>query len=116
MTAVCPVFDAKVAGWVMGAAGWSRIVSPVLFYIGIIKPGGGFKLETEQQRLQQLAQLYGVETSYHDLKGQHQQAGPDALFAVLRCLGLEMENSGDVLNALRECKMEIGRASCRERV
>ncbi|HBI27157.1 MAG TPA: 4-alpha-glucanotransferase, partial [Peptococcaceae bacterium] len=61
---------------------------------------------TEQQQLQQLAQLYGIETSYHDIKGQQQQAGPDVLFAVLRCLGLEVENSGDVHNALRECKVE----------
>jgi 4-alpha-glucanotransferase len=63
-------------------------------------------LGTEQKQLQQLAQLYGLETSYYDIKGQHQQAEPDALFAVLRCLGLEIDNSGDVHNALRERKME----------
>src|SRR5258708_842761 len=56
--------------------------------------------------LNQLAQLYGVQTSYYDVIGTLTEASPDALVQVLRALGAALEKAEDAPSALRQRRQE----------
>src|SRR5262245_7642212 len=56
--------------------------------------------------LNQLAELYGVQTSYYDVIGQLTHASPDALLAVLRALGAPLSKIEDTPAALRQRRQE----------
>jgi 4-alpha-glucanotransferase len=56
--------------------------------------------------LNQLAELYGVHTSYYDVIGQLTQASPDALVQVLRALGAALAKPDDASAALRQRRQE----------
>lgn len=56
--------------------------------------------------LNQLAELYGVQTSYYDVVGQLTAASPDALVQVLRALGAAIEKASDAPAALRQRRQE----------
>ena len=56
--------------------------------------------------LNQLAELYGVQTSYYDVVGKLTQASPDALVQVLRALGAAVEKAEDAPAALRQRRQE----------
>src|SRR6266851_3296839 len=56
--------------------------------------------------LNQLAQLYGVQTSYYDVIGTLTEASPDALVQVLRALGAGLEKAEDAASALRQRRQE----------
>ncbi|HTQ79520.1 MAG TPA: 4-alpha-glucanotransferase, partial [Thermoanaerobaculia bacterium] len=61
-----------------------------------------------QDDLQQLAHLYGVQTSYHDALGQYREAGPEALLAILAALDAPLERGmADVGEALRARREEL---------
>lgn len=56
-------------------------------------------------QLQELAHIYGVQTSYYDVTARRRhQASPDALLAVLRALGTPIDRVDDVPALLRESK------------
>ena len=57
--------------------------------------------------LWELARLYGVETSYHDALGNHVEAGPESLLAVLRALGASLDRIEEAPEALRERQEEL---------
>lgn len=63
---------------------------------------GGFDVQSQHQQLQQLAEHFGLETAYYDIKGQLHRAETHSLLAVLRCLGVVIESPEDVNNGLRE--------------
>jgi 4-alpha-glucanotransferase len=56
--------------------------------------------------LNQLAELYGVQTSYYDVVGKLTQASPDALVQVLRVLGAAIGKIEDAPAALRQRRQE----------
>lgn len=56
----------------------------------------------EPRTLDDLARLYGVQTSYTDLGGTTRTASPDALLAVMRALEAPVERLEDVEEAVRE--------------
>lgn len=57
--------------------------------------------------LQDLARLYGVETSYYDALGNYVEAGPESLLAVLRALGASLDRIEEAPEALRERREEL---------
>jgi 4-alpha-glucanotransferase len=57
-------------------------------------------------QLNQLAELFGVQTSYYDVTGQLTQATPEALVQVLRALGAPMAKVEDAPAALRQRRHE----------
>jgi 4-alpha-glucanotransferase len=59
--------------------------------------------------LQQLAELYGVETTYEDATGQTRQTTREALLRVLQVLGAPLTNLDDVADAERYRRQEIWR-------
>src|SRR3972149_5849443 len=63
----------------------------------------------EMTLLRKLAHLYRIETSYRDLKGQHQSATKDALLTVLRALGAPLATLEDVPAAIREHQQALWR-------
>lgn len=48
----------------------------------------------EQEALHELARLYGLETTYHDISGRLRTAGPESLLAVLRELEAPLDEGG----------------------
>ncbi|MFQ5816643.1 MAG: 4-alpha-glucanotransferase [Terriglobia bacterium] len=70
---------------------------------------------TQVRPLQQLARLYGVETSYRDVFGHRWQASPEALLAVLRALGAPAERLQEVPAVLAARRQALGR-QCMEPV
>ena len=57
-------------------------------------------------QLNQLAELYGVQTSYYDVVGNLTRASPDALLQVLRVLGAAVGKIDDSPAALRQRRQE----------
>ena len=57
--------------------------------------------------LQELARLYGVQTAYHDALGQHREATPESLLAILAALDAPVFGMADVEEALRERRAEL---------
>jgi 4-alpha-glucanotransferase len=61
------------------------------------------------RKLAQLAKLYGVQTSYIDMRRKERKASPESLLLVLRALGAPVERFEDVDEALRERQSDIRR-------
>ena len=59
-------------------------------------------MSSTMEALHALAELYGVQTSYYDVTGQHRQASAEALLAVLRALGGPLDKVEQAADALRE--------------
>jgi 4-alpha-glucanotransferase len=59
------------------------------------------------EKLIELARLYGIETSYVDMTQQRRDADPDALLLVLRAMGAGLNGMDDVPDALRRRKDEM---------
>lgn len=53
-----------------------------------------------RQKLCQLAELYGIELSYYDIKGKEQVASDQALYAILPHLGARLSGPADLDQAL----------------
>lgn len=66
-------------------------------------------MANEREDLATLAHLHGVQTSYQDAMGNHVEAGPESLLAVLRSLQAPVEGMADVPEALRERREELDR-------
>lgn len=64
---------------------------------------------TEQRTLQQLARLYGIQPAYYDVSQRLCRASPEALFRVLRTLGVPLNRLGDAAGALRERRQAVAR-------
>lgn len=62
-----------------------------------------------RERLNRLAQSYGVETEYVDMAGRLQRAHPDALLKVLASLGAPIRRVRDVPQAVRFRQEELRR-------
>ncbi len=63
-------------------------------------------MTTSIDLLRQLAEAYGVYTSYHDDQGRVQEATPEALLAVLRILGAPLQQIDEAGEALRQRRQE----------
>src|SRR5262249_1302850 len=59
------------------------------------------------RKLAELAKLYGVQTSYKDMRKQRQEASVESVLLVLRALGAPVERMGDVSAALRKRNDEL---------
>ena len=57
--------------------------------------------------LKELARLYGVQTAYDDAMGQHREAAPEPLLAILAALDAQVEGMADVPEALRARRAEL---------
>ena len=55
-------------------------------------------------KLKQLAELHHVQTSYFDAAGQEQFASREALVAILKVLGVPIENNSDIAESLSEAR------------
>jgi 4-alpha-glucanotransferase len=64
-------------------------------------------LATENEELQTLARLYGIQTSYHDVQGRSVEARPEALLGVLRALEAPVDSMADVEEALRSRREDL---------
>jgi 4-alpha-glucanotransferase len=64
-------------------------------------------LANEDDDLKTLARLYGVQTSYRDAMGNHVEARPESLLAVLQALGAPLEGPEDVPEALASRREEL---------
>src|SRR5206468_485859 len=60
------------------------------------------------RRLRRLAKRHGIQTSYKDITGRRREATDDALFAVLRALGVPVESASDVRRALDGAEPDTG--------
>src|SRR5438093_13503966 len=69
-------------------------------------PAGGPDAEVRRE-LFQLARLYGIQTSYLDMRKQRREADPEALLLVLRAMGAGVERFEDVRAALARRKEEL---------
>jgi 4-alpha-glucanotransferase len=49
-----------------------------------------------------LADLYGIQTAYHDISGQRHEASVETLLIVLRTLGVAVNSPGEAISVLRE--------------
>ncbi|HUF53373.1 MAG TPA: 4-alpha-glucanotransferase [Dehalococcoidia bacterium] len=56
-----------------------------------------------------MARLYGVETSYHDVRGATQYANPEGVIAVLRGLDVPVESPSEITDVLRARRLELAR-------
>jgi 4-alpha-glucanotransferase len=63
-------------------------------------------------QLIQLCQLYGINTSYLDMKGNLQEAGPEALLAVLKAMGAALEDLSGAAEALRLKHLQVWQNVC----
>jgi 4-alpha-glucanotransferase len=61
----------------------------------------------EPGRLRRLARLYQIQTSYLDVRDQRVDASPEALSAVLRALGVDLDGPGGVRGALEAREREL---------
>jgi len=64
------------------------------------------KTTKERAALGRLARLYGVQTSYFDVRRRRREASPESLLAALRALGAPLAGLGDVAAALRQRRLE----------
>ncbi len=66
-------------------------------------------VKAETTLLRQLASLYGVQTTYHDVTHRRKAASPEALLLTLQALGASIDSFHDVPNALRERREALWR-------
>jgi 4-alpha-glucanotransferase len=59
--------------------------------------------------LDELASLYGIQSSYIGVDGSVHRADKDVVLALLGCLSVPIEHLDDSLSALRECRLSIAR-------
>src|SRR3989442_1615676 len=64
-------------------------------------------MTTIPPKLAHLARLYGVQTSYRDMRRQKQEASVESLLAILRTLGARVETLDDIDQALIDRKLEL---------
>lgn len=64
-------------------------------------------VKTQTALLRQLASLFGVQTTYHDVTHCRRAASPEALFMTLRALGASVDSFHSVPNALRERRQAL---------
>lgn len=62
--------------------------------------------ESERERLEELARLYGAQTSYRDVDSKLRRPSPESLSAVLRALGAPLDSPRDLSRALSERRLE----------
>ncbi|HLH30205.1 MAG TPA: 4-alpha-glucanotransferase [Terriglobia bacterium] len=62
---------------------------------------------TPDKNLLQLATLYGIQTSYLDMRKERKNADPEALLLVLRAMGAGVERFEDVRDALARRKEQL---------
>lgn len=65
-------------------------------------------MSDHSQQLQELSELWGIESSYDDIFGNRVSAPPEAVIAVLRALGAPVGGMGDLSEAIRQRREEIG--------
>jgi 4-alpha-glucanotransferase len=58
--------------------------------------------ESEVEALEELARVAGLQISYEDIRGQTQEAEPEALLAVLKAIGWAVDGARDAKRALDE--------------
>lgn len=61
---------------------------------------------SERERLEELARLYGVQTSYRDVEDELRRPSPESLAAVLRALGAPLDSPRDLSRALSARRLE----------
>jgi 4-alpha-glucanotransferase len=66
-------------------------------------------MPVERSTIEELAHLYGVETSFVDTWRQRRTVSTEALFDTCRLLGANLEKTGDVSAAIRDRQHEISR-------
>jgi 4-alpha-glucanotransferase len=59
------------------------------------------------QNLVQLARLYGIQTSYTNMKKERRDADPEALLLILKAMGAGVNRMSDIPEALRRRKDEL---------
>jgi 4-alpha-glucanotransferase len=59
------------------------------------------------RNLQQLAKLWGIQTSYLDMSKQRRDADPEAMMMVLRAMGAGVDGPDDIKDALARRKKEL---------
>ncbi len=59
--------------------------------------------------LQELARLYGLQTTYDDATGRRQEISPDSLIRVLQILGAPLRRAAEAPGALRERRQALWR-------
>lgn len=64
-------------------------------------------MSLEYKLLQQLAQLFGIQTSYKDVFGKVHRVSPEVLLAVLKARGAEIARLKQVQGAIRKRQLEI---------
>jgi 4-alpha-glucanotransferase len=64
--------------------------------------------ERELAELRELADLHGVQLSYHDIAGRRVEASPESLLAVASALGDPLDDMADVAEALAARRAELG--------
>jgi 4-alpha-glucanotransferase len=62
---------------------------------------------TDDRKLNQLARLYGIQTSFIDMAKQRRDADPESLLLVLRAMGAGVERFEDVGEALKRRQAEL---------
>src|SRR5690606_29519480 len=75
-----------------------------------VSPDHRVVTESPRSSLDQLAQLYGVESSFYDGLGIQRNSPPEVVISVLRSLGVPLANMGDVPEALREARRNFARS------
>ncbi|HLE84264.1 MAG TPA: hypothetical protein VJG13_07980, partial [Thermoanaerobaculia bacterium] len=63
--------------------------------------------ERPADSLDELIGLYGIEAAYDDAFGREREAPPEAVYAILRALGAEVADEGDVPAALAARRREL---------
>lgn len=63
-------------------------------------------MTTAPSELYALAELAGIQLSYHDVSGQIQTASPESLLRVLQCLDIPIERFEQAPDVLRETRLE----------
>lgn len=64
-------------------------------------------MSSEREDLLTLARLYGVQTAYHDVKGNYVEASTESLLGVLRALEAPIEDPGDIPEALEARREDL---------
>lgn len=69
-------------------------------------------MDWQNDALRELAQIYGLQTTYRDAGGQRRQVSEQALLATLQALGAPLAGPDDVPDALRQSHLEQWQRCC----